>query len=396
MPAVPFDRLAVAALSARWLAQSALRGGRRVVALDLFGDLDTRRAGAAWHAIGDLGSLRVDAATLAQTLRSLHAAGSIDGWIAGPGCDALRVEHADALATVPQLGNPAAVVAAVRDPRRFFALLDALALSHPEVAFAPPADPSGWLRKDAAGSGGWHIDHATARSMVDAGCYFQRREAGRPLSALFVAAGGRARVIGCAQQLIEAHAGRPYVYAGVIGPITLPPALAAWVEQAVQSIVAATGLVGLNGIDFLADGERGSVLEVNPRPSASVEVYDPALARGLVELHVDACVRNRLPDGLPLPLAPPPVHGTRIVFAACALQLDRNRLDRLHALDFAADLPFAPQAVPAGAPLCSVTATGVSVAVVERLLAQRAGAIRALFDPPMEHELNDRIAAGQS
>ena len=38
------DTLVVAGISARIMAESARQGGWRVVALDLFGDLDTRRA----------------------------------------------------------------------------------------------------------------------------------------------------------------------------------------------------------------------------------------------------------------------------------------------------------------------------------------------------------------
>jgi predicted ATP-grasp superfamily ATP-dependent carboligase len=203
-------------------------------------------------------------------------------------------------------------------------------------------------------------------------------------------------VIGCAQQLIEARSGRPYVYAGVIGPIALPASLAVWIERAVQSIAEAAGLAGLNGIDFLADSERASIVEINPRPSASVEVYDPFFARGLVDVHVDACAQGRLPDDRSLPLAPGPVRGTRIVFADRRLPLDHTRLDRLQALEFVADLPAAPQTIPAGTPLCSVTAVGDDAAAVERQLAARLRSVQALFEPPMEHDVDDRITAGNA
>ena len=43
--------LALAALSARALAEAAAREGLRAVALDVFGDADTRRHAADWQPI---------------------------------------------------------------------------------------------------------------------------------------------------------------------------------------------------------------------------------------------------------------------------------------------------------------------------------------------------------
>jgi uncharacterized protein len=372
------QRLAVAALSARWMAQSALRGGRRVVALDLFGDLDTRRAARAWHSIGDPATLRIDAALLAGTLDRLHAAGEVDAWIAGPGADGLCGGQAAAPVAVPLIGNPRDAAAAMRDARRFFALLDRLDVPHPPVAFEAPADRRGWLQKDAQGSGGWHIECATSAASEAApagGRYFQQRRAGRSLSTLFVADGRCARLIGFAEQRIESHAGHPFVYAGAVGPIAPPAPVAAAVQSAVEAITGAAGLVGLNSLDFLLDGEDWFALEVNPRPSATVELYDPYFERGLLQVHLDACVAGRLPERPALPLNgafPCELRGTRIVFAASPLQIDAARLAIVHALDACADVPAEPLSLPAGAPLCSVNARGATPAEVQRRLDARA------------------------
>ena len=86
---MPPRRLAVASLSARWLAESAQRSGQRAVALDLFGDVDTRRAAAAWYRIGEPGSMQIDIDRLLRVLRRLYRAGRIDGWVAGAGFDGI-------------------------------------------------------------------------------------------------------------------------------------------------------------------------------------------------------------------------------------------------------------------------------------------------------------------
>ena len=77
--------LVVAALSARLLAQSAQRAGWRVVALDLFGDVDTCAAADEWHSIGDPATLRVDGDLFLAALESARAKADCIGWIAGAG-----------------------------------------------------------------------------------------------------------------------------------------------------------------------------------------------------------------------------------------------------------------------------------------------------------------------
>ncbi|MGE5117528.1 MAG: hypothetical protein ACM3N6_13665, partial [Betaproteobacteria bacterium] len=62
-------RLAVAAASARMLAEAAAREGFEVVALDCFGDQDTRRASRSWHDIATPGRpLRIEGARVLATL----------------------------------------------------------------------------------------------------------------------------------------------------------------------------------------------------------------------------------------------------------------------------------------------------------------------------------------
>jgi predicted alpha/beta hydrolase len=65
--------LAVAAVSARAMAEAAAQDGFDVVVLDLFGDLDTRRAASRWLPIGAPGSLHIDGVRVLAALRELHA-----------------------------------------------------------------------------------------------------------------------------------------------------------------------------------------------------------------------------------------------------------------------------------------------------------------------------------
>jgi predicted ATP-grasp superfamily ATP-dependent carboligase len=374
-------RLAVAALSARWLAQSARHGGWAPIALDLFGDLDTRAAACAWLRIGSAEGLRIDAARLRAALRRL--ARTCEGWIAGPGCEAV-LSTLDGAAP-PLLGNDAAATRAVRDPRRFFALLAAQGIEFPEVAWQMPADARGWLCKDADGCGGRHIRPAIEVDALPAGAYFQRRADGTPMSALFVADGRRAELLACSEQSIESHGGCEYVYCGAVGPVALAPALRRRLQEVLSTLVAATGLRGLGSLDFLLDRQRLLVLEVNPRPSATMSLYDEDYPRGLLHVHVEAC-RGREPGAARAGAA---VRGERVVFARDALRLGPASVRRLLAAG-CRDVPVPGSAVPAGAPLCSVAAVGSRRAEVEAELKRRArGVLRLLED---DNDVRQRAA----
>ena len=82
---VPTPVIVVAALSARPLAESARQGGWHVVALDLVGDRDTRRASLHWQRIGDPAALRIDPEAFLQALREAAALPDVIGWVPGGG-----------------------------------------------------------------------------------------------------------------------------------------------------------------------------------------------------------------------------------------------------------------------------------------------------------------------
>jgi predicted ATP-grasp superfamily ATP-dependent carboligase len=367
--------LVVAALSARWLALSARRAGWNVVALDLFGDVDTRAASSAWHAIGDAATLRIDGERFLAALASAGA--GADGWIVGAGFEA-RPDLLEAGARfLPLLGNNRATIARVREPGVFFAALAELGIPHPETTLAAPPDPRHWLVKNFNASGGWHIRRAEAARAhaAEPGAYFQREMKGRPMSMLFAAAGDRAVPIGINELLVRAHGARPYVYHGAIGPVmnpTAPPGKA--LSAAVDALVRHFGLRGLGSLDFLLDDDTFNVLEINARPSATLALYDADAPTGLVQVHVDAC-RGVLP--LAMTLDPARARGEQTVYATHQVAISAVDVDRLLALG-CHDVPQPASHIAAGAPLCSVCAQGRDPRAVREELDQREAAVLAM------------------
>ncbi len=382
--------LAVAATSARMLAEAARDDGFGVVALDLFGDADTRRASSEWVGVGRTDTLRIDAELLLSALAALARRGGVVGWIAGAGFEGRPELLERGAALLPLIGTPAAAVRRVRDPQTFFGFLDAQGIAHPPVRTAPPAVAADWLAKDAHGCGGWHIRRATLprpdAPPEPAHRYFQREAPGTPMSATFVANGSDARVLGFNQLIVRRFGARPYVFCGAVGPLPLPDDVPRRVTAAVRALAAEFALQGLGSLDFMLDGEAFGVLEVNPRPPASMALYGQRFApevaqqapRGLVAAHVSACLQGKLP-----PRTPPggsdaggdAVRGTEIVFAPRPMQLDELAARRLAAHDACHDLPAGAVRFDAGDPICSVSASGATAEQVRALLARGREAV---------------------
>jgi predicted ATP-grasp superfamily ATP-dependent carboligase len=362
--------LVVAGISARLMAESAAQGGFRVIALDLFGDRDTRDASLRWMAIGDPATLAIDAHRLRGALAEAARAPGAIGWVAGSGFEAAADLLDAAPAGLPLLGMPATGVRRVRDAGHFFAVLDRIGLMHPPVRRDPPPDPAEWLIKRSAGSGGWQV-RAARDEPLPADGYYQRRQPGRPMSALFLADGRDARLVALNRLIVRPIGARPHVYHGAIGP--LPDAdLRDRVEAALAVLVPAFALQGLASLDFIAQDGTPWILEINPRPSASMALHAHACRLGLMHAHVAA-----LAGRLPAVRTPPRVRGSQIVFADAACAIDADDAAALRRQVHCHDVPAGPARFGPGEPVCSVDAEDEDAASVQRELDARARAVRA-------------------
>lgn len=393
--------LAIAALSARALSQAARTDGYSALALDVFGDVDTQAAAAAWWPLGDGQALRIQPAKLLAGLQHAANLGAC-GWIAGSGFEA-DLDLLDAGAAVlPLIGNPAPVWRAVRDPAQFFGCLQAAGLPYPpwhagclpyppwqagcpqavSLPYPPwqataPVDASGWLLKHPGSSGGSAVQHlAQWRSSGlpwPATAYAQRLLPGQPVSLSFIANGRRALVLGCNQQQVQALVGdggsRPFGFAGVSGPVALPPAAAATLRRALAVLVAHFQLRGLGSLDALLDGQQVHLLELNPRPPASLQLYPGAAGHGVVAAHIQACQHGRLPAapraGQRGRRSPARVRGLRVVHTPAALQVTTTLSAQLASWPGVQDVPQPGTRLATGDPLCSLHCSAASAVAVQ-------------------------------
>lgn len=352
---------------------AAKRGGCRVAAVDLFGDMDMRAAADDFAiAVGDLDSGFDGDALLAMAEKLAPASSSAAfGFVYGTGLEG-RPELIERLSRGRKLyGNTPETVRRLKNPNDFFAGLDRLGVGHPEVRSSPPADAHGWLSKKIGGSGGTHVRPAAGAR--DCTSYWQRMVAGQPFGISFLADGRRAVAIGLNEQWTDAAGPQePYRFAGGLQPAVVSERLRREAAELLDAIVGKFELVGLNSLDVIDDGLNYWILEVNPRPGANLDVYDSSGTAQLFAWHTASC-EGRLPRE-PLVLAP--ASAMSILYAArrCRVPPDTDWPE------WVADRPAPGARIAEGAPVCTVLAAGDSAPAVRRMMAQRRLTVSAMLD----------------
>jgi predicted ATP-grasp superfamily ATP-dependent carboligase len=384
--------LVVVGASVRAIAASAARAGWSVHAADLFGDHDLR--------------------AVAVVVRTIHPypAGlpaAIAGFPPSPWLYTGALEnHPRLIAAVagarPLAGCSAVAVAAVRDPARLAAALHGGGLSFPETRDSPaglPADGT-WLIKPLASAGGRGIRRwqgGDALPTAEPGRHlWQRLVPGRAWAAGYLLAADTVRLVATSRQLLGrrwCRAGR-FAYCGSVDvdPASLPPAITVQLDRLGRVLASAFGLVGLVGVDLVIDDlGHVHVIEVNPRPSASLELVERATGLSLAAAHLAACGLGPAPAP-----TPSPAHDGRsrrtawtkaILFAAHDLPFIEATLTRTLAVarpwseadgwPAVADIPEPPQAIPAGSPICTVFAPGPAPAAALKELRRRVTTVAA-------------------
>ena len=371
--------LVVAGVTTRALARSAVRGGWTVTAADAFGDLDLRAC--------------------AEVLVTRAPGGGFDPMLAAVAARAVPADfaaytssfenHPAAVSALARgrrlLGNPPAVLRRVRDPLGLMGTLRRLGLEAPLTRATPPRTALDrrrrWLLKPRRSGGGhgttaWSPGRPVARHQ-----YLQERVAGVPGSVIFLADGRRARTLALSRQLVGLRTlgASGFRYSGsLLGPGLFPmeAALLRRAEALADAATAAYGLVGLNGLDFIARSGVPWPIEVNPRFSASMELLERGTGIPLFALHAEAC-GGRLPDlGVPRLRR---VHGKAIVFARGDV-IARATRRWLHD-PAVADVPRPGEPIARGRPICTVFATAREVKACVRGLEAKAASVYRALEP---------------
>jgi hypothetical protein len=364
-------------LSTRAIAESAVRGGHRIITIDYFGDRDQ--------------AALVDNLSLMRDLRLGFSPGGLLQASRQVGCQ--NVIYLSNLENYPNvvdelardrtlLGNPSSVLRRVRDWGVLQAFCRQSGISFPETRLAgeePGSEPGErWLLKPVHGGGG-HGVRPWSGEPLDEAHFLQRLVPGQPASAAFVANGRRCVVLGLTEQLIgRAELGaQGFRWCGNILPLSLPVGQRAAVVEQVQSMARRLteefGLRGLNGIDLVvSDGGTVHLIEVNPRYTASMELVERAFGLNMFSLHLEA-MDGRLLEKGPAGRTDGPWHGKGIVYARQAVTVPDT--ESWLGGDWR-DIPFPGDRMEPGQPICTVLATGEDRAECWQSLLMNADAVR--------------------
>ncbi len=281
------------------------------------------------------------------------------------------------------LGNDAATVRRVRDPRVLYPFLRRIGIPHastPQTGHRAPKTPGRrFLWKAVRSGSGGRVRDAQAGERRPRGHFLQEFVRGPVLSAAFVAAQGRAVMLGISELIVgfEPLGGTGFRYGGNItgSPETmLPGAALESIDVLVDALASRFGLTGLNGVDFVLVGERPHLIEVNPRYTASMEIIEDLTGRNLFDIHLEAIDEGRLPAGPLMPARDAPARLAKgVLYARSDVRSgDPRTLERLGCRD----RPIRGESIRAGQPVCTILVEGSSRAACRRSLAARATRVR--------------------
>jgi predicted ATP-grasp superfamily ATP-dependent carboligase len=360
--------LLICALSGRALAQSARRAGFHPAVIDAFADLDTRAAAVAWRRVALTADWRFDASALRSA--AMELAPPPVPLLYGSGFERDPALLAELASGRPLFGTSPEALARIVDPMAFAAACHNAGIPHPETQIEPPERPAGWLAKRRGGAGGGHVRPAAAVRPGEArDVYFQKRVDGDAVSLVFVSDGWDVLPLAATRQWTAP--GRGFRFSGVSLPETLPDQALGQLIAAARALTRQLAVRGLASLDALCSGTKVKVLELNARPTASLEALELATGASLVGLHV-AAVRGRLPQLGPQPMC---AASSEIVFVPEDCLVPHDFAWPAHA----GDRTPGGTMVPRHGPVATVTATAATAAAARLEVCRRREQLLAML-----------------
>ena len=335
-----------------------MEAGFEVLAIDAFADVDTQQQSQETLQVAVTGG-QFDAQAILNILRKTKLDEYV-GFCYGAGFEASAVTLDEVGRLIPVLGNNAETVTNSKHPRSFFALCDTLGMAYPPTAYEYPVDMEGWLVKSIGASGGGHIRLLKPGFARQDNAYYQKVQTGKPVSCLFLASGNKVQVIGYNEQWCSPEQDYPYRYGGAVSCTELSDDCKKTIRVFVEAIALQLDLRGINSMDFIVDGKNVYALELNPRLSATLDLY-----RGvnLFEAHVKVSLGEFKSLAGEASLA----RAHQIIYARQATRI----ANKMHWPDWVSDIPQSGSLIEVGMPICTIVAEAPSAVAAKQLIADR-------------------------
>lgn len=355
----------IAAFSGRALAQAARRAGYVPLVVDAFGDMDTRAAAEDYLQMADAVRLGFSAKPLFSALDMLvdRADSPPIGIVLGSGFED-RPKLIDSLdKRYRLLGTKAETVAELKEPSRFFPLLKQLGIAHPPTSMTRPDNADGWIAKRAGAAGGAHIRNLATLTRPHAKHYFQKHLSGASRSVFAISSKG-GLAIELSRQWTAPSPRRPFRYGGAVITDYAETRAEQQMVTAAATLIEMLDPAGLVSFDFIEHDGDAYLLEVNPRPGATLDIFDDAKGN-VFRAHVEAALGHDLWQQRELP----PVQSR----ASALLYADRGALTAgdIDWPEWAFDRPHPGTHIPAETPIATVQADGATADEAEAAVRAR-------------------------
>jgi len=382
------NSLLIIAISARSFVAAAKQAGYIVTAIDAFADKETVDLAETTIVVNDDG-LGFNADELLRVIGQLDVSQYL-GFVYGSGFEAQPELLKEIAHIMPLIGNSAATVQAVKTASIFFSALDFFKIAHPKICKKLPVDFSVYyLKKFAGGCGGTHIKIVNDDSdVLGNNYYYQEQIEGRSISLLFVANSRHIELIGFNEQWLSPCVTTPFRYGGAVSNIALSLVVQQQVIYAAEALTRKFALLGLNSLDVIVQDDTAYILEINPRLSATFDLYSANLYQSIddniINTHLRACLEA---DKFPL--------------KSVKKSIQRNIQSAAHAVVYAlesivigalfewpswvVDIPYCAEhydekTIFAGEPICTVFAHAENAATAKQLVQARVELIKNLLN----------------
>ena len=260
----------------------------------------------------------------------------------------------------------------IQTPSRFFAALSELKIEYPDVSLQRPNRvDQPWLVKNPDSCGGMGVRKIDSVDTRPPGCYWQRELSGIVISALVITDSRDFHIVGI--NLLESKQFSdelPYVHQGAIANYPIPAKINEKIDRYVKKIIDHFKLVGVFGVDMIYAGDVVYLLEINPRISATYELYErlyPDL--NLVDAHIRVCEGVALQEcGCVFSKQDTKQLGNRIVFVEKDVAVARV----VDWPDWLSDRPSEKQNINLGEPICTVFSDQGNYQRIQQTLLQRS------------------------
>ena len=329
------------------MSKSASHAGWQVIAVDAFADSDTQKYAHESVCI-PLENGHFSEHLLGACLTELHQKYPMAHVLLGAGAEYFG-SHIERLRSW-KLCAQSQAVDQILNPKVFFAGLDELHIKYPETQFEYRPQSGVWLTKLFHSCGGMGVMRGSYPHTQMERCYWQQQQFGLPISALFIAQTNACERLGINLQFVNDGLSKqhPFIFSGLQANYQVSDKILLKIDGYANKLSKHFNYLGVFSLDMILTSEELFVLEMNPRISASFEMYErlnPQL--NLVDAHIRVCELEPLPKLGPLSMQS---KAYRIVFARQNILIP----EYVTWPEWVVDRPHAGRLIELNEPVCSI------------------------------------------